>query len=310
MANFYLFFLHFPNGLGISESELAGFSSGCGFLRSDTIYSAIFSTAAMLGKLDKISAALLNSPPKLIVSSAFPFCWTSDMARPRLFFPLPKVDGYYRADSNSLISEEGIKFFGLAREIPRELMLSLPDLASLIATAHQAKDRATNEVIFFYRYRVIISDGWGFYFWAKIDDEELFDDVVDILRVLSKTGVGPHRSVGVGKFEFFWEEADDRFFEIFGEDGDQKFLLSLYMPADDEKIPNNCDVVLRRGWASYEGANVRAKRLSVLMISEGTVLDGTAHVGRFVEMKLENLGHPIYRFGYAFCAPLKVGKKG
>lgn len=310
MANFYLFFLHFPDGLGISESELAGFTSGYGVLRSDTIYSAIFNAAAILGKLDTISAALLDSPPKFIVSSAFPFCWTSEMAHPRLFFPLPKVDGCYRADGDCLISEEGFKIFGLPRELPKNLMLSLGDVTSLIATAHQTKDRATNEVIRFYRYRARFAEGWGFYFWAKIDDGGFFDDIVDVLRILSKTGIGPHRSHGVGRFDFFWEDADDRFSEIFGGEGDQKILLSLYIPADGEKIPSNCDVVLRRGWAFSEATSTSAKRPDVRMISEGAVLDGTKHTGRLVEMRLENLAHPVYRFGYAFCAPLKMVRKG
>jgi len=86
----------------------------------------------------------------------------------------------------------------------------------------------------------------------------------------------------------------------------------LYHPDEEEK-PNLTssfiayDITRKRGWITTGRYALPLKRKSVGFVTEGSV-SGNPLKGTLVDVTPDNpheiLGHRVYRYGYAFTAPL------
>lgn len=203
------------------------------------------------------------------------------------------------------------------QEIRRIRTEELRQAVSVHLIPRVALDRATSGSEYFRQGQWVLGEGMGLFLLAEI--AEAWAPVIEAaLRWLGDCGIGGKRSIGYGRFAVemhpLEETQNGGFRELrslispqFEPEG--YLLLSLYHPAAWERTRRwdgaSVQWVDRRGWSTY-GDGVQAKRKSVRMLGEGSVLPWKPR-GHVVDVTpaVWQGNRTIFRSGIAFSIPVR-----
>lgn len=167
----------------------------------------------------------------------------------------------------------------------------------------------------------------GLYFLVQCD-KKAKEALEEIFKVIYEAGsIGGNRNIGLGALAETPElkEANE-FINLFTtENANAYCLLSLCCPSVCE-LPGlekavAYNTVLRKGWTGSLSIGLQRKRQTVYMFSEGSVFhkkDRERELGGcLVDVTPDktitpewNGFHDVYRYGYAFCVPIKIDSVG
>jgi len=292
-------------------------------VRSDTLYSAIWSIWARYGLLPAIGELLgrfWGPDVPFRLSSAFLY------DRETYYLPRPSLP------PPPGLEQEG-KLVKKTRNLPLPLFVAWVTGARIDPVAlKEARgrygqlyhvnlrprvqlDRETQRSELYQVAQVTFREGAGLWFLVALADDSLLLPLQHALELLGQDGLGGRRSGGYGAFAPSWvEPASDRLWKSLlgsAEADSPCCLLSLCNPAPDE-LPALLDgaryeLVDRQGWAA-SGNKLQAPRKPVRMLAEGSVLGHQPH-GRVVDVTppgfAEMAGHSIYRSGLALAVPVR-----
>ncbi|MEL7120913.1 MAG: type III-A CRISPR-associated RAMP protein Csm4 [Bacteroidota bacterium] len=305
--NIVRLFFKTPLHLSRGTSEM---SKGHHHLMSDTLKSAIVSTAPLLYNWDqKEMEAFFQS---FIVSSAFPF-FDGD----KYLFPKP-----YAANLNLTDAQQGkerklkkrIHYLDqafLEKTLQGELCeISLSQLyqeRSIASnTPPQTIDPETNDAVVFqaetilrimvprknepdqddtqlyYIERLFFAQNCGLYFMVNMLDENYKEALFSILRLLADTGIGTDRNTGHGVFELGNKHDFDTIEVTVPESSNQLLNLSLYCPTEQEFYSDllnksHYKLIKRGGYISSEQfeSYLTYRKKSVHMFKEASSFPST-----------------------------------
>lgn len=192
------------------------------------------------------------------------------------------------------------------------------------------KDRRTSSSLLYHFGLIYFSDDeekgrGGLYFLVRCRDESVENKLKAVLKLLGETGIGGERSSGYGRFEARWCELDERWKIPRPRFSNGRISLTLYYPSVSDlrrgkELPvYQYGLIKRAGWTSspYQKKPYRHKVLN--MFREGTTFATAKHpsifrkdktVGCLVDVAsdefLQNVKHPIYRYGIAFILPAQI----
>jgi CRISPR-associated protein Csm4 len=315
-------------------------------LSSDTLYAAVMSAWATLGK-----AEWITPEPAFALSSLFPYYKQGEQVR----YFLPKPTGVLKANDNLSTRKEIKK----ARYVEAELFAQWAKGSRIEAdTNHLAgefylkkppanekekniiKSFITSEVYPrvrvprvegkdaepYYIERIWFAEGCGLYCLFVGSDED-YRKVKTALNFLQHEGIGTDRHVGNGLF-VIEDIALPESFSFNTADANYLVNLSLFCPESPEQLESLLpeadsniayELVQRGGWVTTEPfLTLRKKR--VHMFREGSVFARSAaaniteNVGFSIAGKTQNVRpdwndeklHPIYRSGRAIFVPVKI----
>ncbi len=164
---------------------------------------------------------------------------------------------------------------------------------------------------FFFEWKFFDPRG-GLFCLLKCDDD-LFDEIFELFKLLGESGLGTDKNIGGGKFEVDMAKFDLP--EI--NDATHKMLLSSYIPTEDELdnidlTQSKYNLILRGGFmAGSSEVNFRhLRKNSVYMFTVGSVFNCQSELtGKTVDLRPDWNNpkmHPVYRSGLAFSIPVKI----
>lgn len=302
-------------------------------LHSDTLYSAIMHTWAVLGKEEWI-----NPKPDFAISSLFPFTRDLVTGQPVHFFVKP----YFQANIVGESSPSDAKKFKKIQYVDQhyfEHYLNFSPIESNLASikgiyqtsgvidphfmsvdVQQRIKRPRNEqedTVPFYMERIYFKEGSGLFCLARFENPEAKKRVIAALKLLAENGIGTDRAVGNGQFE-----VDFGIISLsMASPATYAMNLSLYCPDSKEELSGmlegsrvRYEIIKRGGWMS-EPYNTYRKR-SVYMFREGSVFkiqsNETFSKGKTVNLQPEPLTLPIkvetpvWRVGKALFLPVNL----
>ncbi|MCX8042624.1 MAG: type III-A CRISPR-associated RAMP protein Csm4 [Desulfobacterota bacterium] len=186
--------------------------------------------------------------------------------------------------------------------------------ASDLETPRIAIDPLTGTVMegaFFYCINRFFAQDSGLFFLARFKNAETMEKFEASLRLLGDTGIGGDRSIGRGAFVFSRHD----FILNLPNEADCWVTLSLYHPTQEEVTNGILQVSLynfvkRHGFVTGIGARA-LRRQSVFMLEEGSVFfKKLSPVGdNPIVLRKGNGNCPfnVFRYGKAFCLPMKGG---
>lgn len=294
---------------------------------SDTLFSALINTMSNITKGDAVSEFIdkFKENPPFLLSSLF--LYSNDT----YFLPRPMYDDHIPADIKREKGKVLKKIKWLSADKFKQWMnnthLSESDLNDMEVTQKNYKDAFSTEIrprvtldrttqssnIYHCGY-VHFKKNAGLYGLVAFDDLSVVERFKELLTVLGETGLGGERTYGCGTFKLTCpEKVSGVFKEILESKTSRYTLLSLYHPAEDEKENLSdrfiaYDAVRKRGWITTGRYALPLKRKSVGFIKEGSV-SMNAIKGALIDVTPDNppsevLNHKVYRYGYAFAAPL------
>lgn len=154
----------------------------------------------------------------------------------------------------------------------------------------------------------------GFNGLAAFKDSNAENVFRHLIELLGDTGLGGEKTYGCGTFKVRLERVAGVLRDILSTSSDKYILLSLFHPPASEQaqLRSNLvayDIIRKRGWITSGRDALPVKRKSVGFITEGSVF-ASKPVGCLVDVTPDKdklpfpLSHNIYRYGYAFTAPL------
>lgn len=203
--------------------------------------------------------------------------------------------------SSSSVDENGLQPEAKQKIVHEELIMQEMEVPRVVI------DRVTNQGMNYYVSELRFVEQAGLFFWARFLEPAYQKPFMQVLRLLGDEGLGLDRTSGKGLFEI--ENASDS--ALPGPSAAQRFLtLSLYAP-ESEEIDHGLlqhsgyELVQRSGYVS----GLSYRRQSLTMFAEGSVFNGAPFAKPQYGAKREVLapafaasevGHPIFRYGYAF----------
>lgn len=338
MTNFKVYKLHFTTPLHISDQHEDG-SFSLRTIQSDTIYAALMSCLAKMGK-DIPSGGDLG----FTVSSLFPYYQQSQESRPIYFLPMPlqsrqpelkdvskakKLKKVQWVDSslygnilNGTLSLSDADAFlpniqgsYLTKEVlPIDEKGSSEFLNSEISQRVTLKSRTGQEDAKpYYVDKIIFRHYAGFFFLA----EGNFTLLEKALNLLSIEGIGTDRNVGFGYFEY---STDSISIEL-SQEADHQVALSLLIPESEEQLNQLMasdrvayDFIRRGGWiTTFPYTTIR--KCAIYGFVPGSVFkkvtnQGCKPIGGIVNLRPEigdlSPDHPIWRNGKSIMLPIKL----
>lgn len=193
-----------------------------------------------------------------------------------------------------------------------------------------------NSELTYFDHRYSSCDRSGLYFLVRIDDNDAVSKIISSLEevmglICDISGFGGNIGTGCGQLAEFasvvkatdaiggdsklWEEVLDENFE--GANAHCLLSLAYQEPALLRKGPSaeGFQLVPRKGWTGSLTSEVQAKRQTVYMFGEGSVFDSKMSGGLVDITPIDNSSHiwagrhNVYRYGYAFTVPMKIGIK-
>jgi CRISPR-associated protein Csm4 len=186
-------------------------------------------------------------------------------------------------------------------------------------------ERLTGAARLYFFGMVSFAEGSGLYCFVRCPDAALLDRLKIVVRALGEIGLGGERSSGYGRFttKDAWETIE---LDLPGDqDANGWVTLSLYHPSDQDwsdanvvdQSLNRYKFVDRAGWVVSPSRQRPVRRKSVMMFEEGTSfkmsplrdpdLLPNRIVGHLVDVTpegyLQECGHCVYRYGFAFNVP-------
>ncbi len=212
-----------------------------------------------------------------------------------------KINADYRIVNNLLMTKseyESVKGLNLC---------SSSDLMHVCIDPETGFPKIENEKgILFSTHDYFFSDNFGFFFLVK----HYFNDIMPILELIEKMGMGRDKSQGMGYFNFT-KESSSLLKDLEADKGNRHYSLSLIHPSDSDKdnlakkIGNNSyTVIARKGKRennAFKGTgNFRAEKYKIFMLTEGSIF-GFSIIGSapVVYPKNED-GYEIKDYGFAY----------
>src|SRR3989338_7014355 len=174
-------------------------------------------------------------------------------------------------------------------------------------------DRITQQSAIYHCGYIYFKENSGLYGLAAFRDDSSIQVFQKLIELLGNTGLGGERTYGCGMFEVKFERVKGVFQDIVFNAGSKYALLSLYHPAENEQLNLKANILSyeiarKSGWITSGRDALPLKRKSVGFITEGSVFKSKP-TGDIVDVTPDKAGtdalnHRIYRYGYAFTAPL------
>ncbi|MCB9352685.1 MAG: type III-A CRISPR-associated RAMP protein Csm4 [Lewinellaceae bacterium] len=305
---------HFQSGFHL-DSQAYAYENSRWMIPSDTLFSAICHTYNLLYGKKALEALINHGNPGISLSSCFPFKGS------QYFFPVPMKDRNLPDLGDPALHKKLAKatlmpMESFAEDLRGKLDLkhwaiSLESHSGLYQEVERPRvtiDRITQRTNIFHFAETQYKEEAGLYFMVDYEEKTLEEKVKAALRLLGDEGIGSDSTVGKGQFVL---KEDSLSLEM-PDPGEHYVSLSLYNPSAQEIVNldasrSHYKMIVRGGWISAGGRNLR--RRSVRMLTEGSVIcykGGKPPEGN-VPIVLEDdygLGHPVYRYGKAFCLPI------
>jgi len=298
-------------------------------LHSDTLSAALAALRSQQGKTGDIEYFLQS----FSLSSAFPF-WDS------IYF-LPKMQGKINVRVAAKKENEYSKQLKKIKHIDVSLWSKLIQGEEVIVEESQVKDdflpgtsvdfekpyksqmnqrvnvpRMDNENAnpFFFNW-TYFHEKAGLYCLTDAEDET-FNEILNLFKLLGETGLGTDRNIGGGKFDV--EPGTLDLPET--PDANQTMLLSLYIPTKEELPKLNLktakyELLLRGGYmaGSSEECLRHLRKRSVYMFNVGSLFPTVETLtGKIVNLAPgwnDERMHPVFRSGRPFYVPVKINER-
>ncbi len=340
MATYNIVKMHFTTPLHLSRGQTDSYDRSEEVLHSDTIKSAVFVAAKMLFG-SEIDEGFFDS---FKVSSAFPFhdC--------EYFFPKPmdrlnipkkenedtksakqikKISYLGQSIFENQIAGNTIEFTEKHLDKSKKFLFSEPDkndvlvfkseVQQRLAMPKPEKDEEGNIVMKedgtpYYIDRIYFTENSGLYFFIEYLQNLDKNKIEAAIRLLGDEGVGTDKHIGNGLFEPCFDTLD---LEL-PENANSQLLLSLYLPEKEELAKNllnksSYQLIKRGGYiASPENIEfLTFRKKSIYMFLEASIFPNEMTItGKKADLKLDFIGHSVWRDGRAFSIPyIKNGKE-
>jgi len=322
----YLYKLRFqgPAHFGETGIELENVTER---VSSDTFFSALvnaLSTVSTRKEVTEFVQSFLDRPPFLISSL---YIYTKDT----YFLPKPFDEGLINGEVKRETGKElkKIRYLPpgelkkwLKGEINKEDLDTLQKIQKRYSDAFSIEirprvslDRDTQQSALYHVGYVHFSENSGLFGLVAFRDESFVERFQAMLRILGETGLGGERTYGCGTFKVeTFEPVPTEFEGLLTGNSDNYMTLSLYHPSEQEMVnlTRNViayDLVKRRGWITSGRHALPYKKKYAGFFVEGSVFKQKP-VGCLVDVtpddkNIQNeIGHRLYRYGYAFSIPL------
>lgn len=324
-----VFKLHFTGPLHIGKGLGEAYDTTDSLLHSDTISGFITSLFCLQNNGDEV----LDFMQSYRVSSAFPFY------RSNYFLPLPvsamemlNVLDTEKPKAGKMIKKieyvplNGWKKLatGQALDVKKEKLspcgkILFPEDVEAVSVFKDnleqrvsvSRDGESDAVPFYFEKRYFVKDG-GLYFFCEASPE-VTDRIEEILMFGQGIGIGTDKSVGNGQYEVTRDTIE---MEWTTEEADRYQLISLYCPQKEELInvemeKNDYQLVKRGGFIAGTTLDKfrHLRKKSVYMFTEGSIFRSHKPIGKIENVRPQwndELLHPVYRDGRAFCLPVKI----
>lgn len=146
-------------------------------------------------------------------------------------------------------------------------------------------------------------NGYGLYFIAAYENDQILQKIKDIMTSLSYSGIGGKRSSGLGRFSFEMVSADDFFGDklVIAKDSQTKMSLSVCLPQKEEMesaIDNSSYSLIKRSGfvASYSYSNSEKfqKKNDLYVFKAGSCFENCFQ-GDIYDVSAGG-NHPVYRY--------------
>lgn len=292
-----IFKLQFKSGVHFGQGTLG--STGCTF-RADTLYSALF-MEAVKNQTDK-SFYKMTKEGLLLFSDAFPYC------KNELFLPKPvlKITSFAHNDVSERKKYKNLEY------IPLSMWNSYLDGKADIDNIRtdfgiyrqntRAAVRTGQETLPYQVAAFSFYEGCGLYFILMYEEENGYEMVLDLLDLLSYSGIGGKRSSGLGKFDAALAKENTSLSELFDKDEGQYMLLSGAYPKDGEApgLLDGASYMLekRSGFVASENyADEWRRKKDLYVFKAGSCFKNTFE-GDIYDVS-DKGRHPVYRYAKA-----------
>jgi len=325
----YLYKLNFqgPTHFGETGIDLENISER---ITSDTLFSALVNSIRTIDGM-KVATDFVNgfvNNPPFLISSLFLY------RKNKFFLPKPASDEHITEDVKREMGKELKKLTWLTSENYLKWIsgkaIDKSDIGRMTIEHDEYKksfkieirprvslDRTTQNSNIYHCGYVHFEKDAGLYGLVAFQDEKNVVLFKKTLETLGEIGVGGEKTYGAGTFHVdVFQKIASPFTEIFTSPSSRYFLLSLYHPSPEEiqtLQPKLCayGVVRKKGWIATGRNTLPLKRKSVGFFTEGSVFLDRVR-GCLVDVTPDGdhrslLEHKIYRYGYAFTAPMRMG---
>lgn len=304
-------------------------------IASDTLYAALISCLAKLGKIIPNDGDL-----GCTISSLFPFYQKNKESETVLFFPKPMKMSL--PDSNKFVEERkkvkkvawlDVKFFSkmlcgeqlfvdniidkLDGEFLTDKEINRNFIVSQVLPRVKISRDGQEDAVHFYMDRIMFQDYSGLFFIAD-GDTSLLDKA---LQLLQHEGIGTDRNVGNGYFEY---EESSLVIDV-PDNSDYAMALSSFIPESREQLQtmlNSNDVAYdfqrRGGWITTPPHNTLRKNVIYAFTAASVfkmqcnkmITKGKVSVDLKPDINWdEKLDHPVWRCGRALFIPITIETK-
>lgn len=204
---------------------------------ADTLFSALCQEAVKNGSLDELVSAVKDN--KLLISDAMPFIGDT------YYIPKPLVKIQTESQGNSklkkafkklsYISSDKLEVYlkgqlDAEKENEKFSNLGVSTVRTSVAVSNLDKPSPYRVGVFNF------NEGNGLYVIVGYEDDNLLYLVSDLLESLSFSGLGAHRSSGLGRFEykFVKEEFIQTILKRLNDNSKVKTSLSVALPTEEE----------------------------------------------------------------------------
>ena len=269
---------------------------------ADTLFSALCQEAVKSGSLDELVSAVKDN--KLLISDAMPFIGDT------YYIPKPLVKIQTESQGNSKLK----KAFKKLSYIPSD---KLEVYLKGQLDAEKENEKFSNLGVSTVRTSVAVSnldkpspyrvgvfnfnEGNGLYVIVGYEDDDTLYLVSDLLESLSFSGLGGHRSSGLGRFEykFVKEEFIQTILKRLNDNSKVKTSLSVALPTEEE-LPtviegSRCKMLKRSGFvASTTYADEYLRKNDLYVFSAGSTFTKD-FLGDVYDVS-NNGNHSVYRY--------------
>lgn len=301
------------------------------WVSSDTFFSALMNANRILNGKDAVTTLIqaFKEKPLFLISSLFLY------QEDNYFLPRPIFDNHISKDLKKKLGKElkKLKWLDLegffkwlnGKDIMKTDIEKMQSAQEIYKKAFITEirprvtlDRISQNSNIYHAGYVYFKEKAGLYGLVAFNNETYIKEFEVLLKTLGEIGLGGERTYGCGMFEVEnFQKISGLFEKILNNNSDTYTLLSLYHPSENElhALEDKLiayDVIRKRGWVTTGRYALPLKRKSVGFIIEGSVLKEQP-LGCIIDVTPDTdpfniLDHKVYRYGYAFTAPLRSVK--
>lgn len=269
---------------------------------ADTLFSALCQEAVMNGSLDELVSAVKDN--KLLISDAMPFIGDT------YYIPKPLVKIQTESQGNSKLKKAFKKLsyipsdklevylkgqLDVEKENEKFSNLGVSTVRTSVAVSNLDKPSPYRVGVFNF------NEGNGLYVIVGYEDDDTLYLVSDLLESLSFSGLGGHRSSGLGRFEykFVKEEFIQTILKRLNDNSKVKTSLSVALSTEEE-LPtviegSRCKMLKRSGFvASTTYADEYLRKNDLYVFSAGSTFTKD-FLGDVYDVS-NNGRHSVYRY--------------